>query len=86
LYITGGTTLYLECVKLPSGTDKEKESPPSLNVTGNMAKVMEESSQIAYTYSKTLMHELDPDNNFFQKSSLHLHSPEVCTHRIVSLS
>ncbi|XP_062620943.1 lon protease homolog, mitochondrial-like isoform X1 [Saccostrea cucullata] len=75
----GGTTLYLECVKVPPATEKEKESPASLNVTGNMAKVMEESSKIAYTYSKTLLQELDPNNDFFHRSSVHLHSPEGAT-------
>lgn len=86
IYNPGGTTLYLECVKLLTGTDKEKENPPSFNVTGNMAKVMEESSKIAYTYSRTLMQEIDPDNDFFFKSSIHLHSPEVCGYRIICLS
>lgn len=75
--IAGGTTLYLECVKLPPAKDQEKGASPTLSVTGNMAKVMEESSKIGYTYSKTLLNEIDPDNEFFQKSSIHLHSPEV---------
>lgn len=75
--IAGGTTLYLECVKLPPAKDQEKGGSPTLSVTGNMAKVMEESSKIAYTYSKTLLNEMDPNNEFFQKSSIHLHSPEV---------
>lgn len=75
--IAGGTTLYLECVKLPPVKDQEKGASPTLSVTGNMAKVMEESSKIGYTYSKTLLNEIDPDNEFFQKSSIHLHSPEV---------
>nr|XP_011450397.2 lon protease homolog, mitochondrial isoform X2 [Crassostrea gigas] len=75
----GGTTLYLECVKLPPVKDQEKGGAPTLSVTGNMAKVMEESSKIGYTYSKTLLNEIDPDNEFFQTSSIHLHSPEGAT-------
>ncbi|XP_052701239.1 lon protease homolog, mitochondrial-like isoform X2 [Crassostrea angulata] len=75
----GGTTLYLECVKLPPAKDQEKGGAPTLSVTGNMAKVMEESSKIGYTYSKTLLNEIDPDNEFFQTSSIHLHSPEGAT-------
>lgn len=73
----GGTTLYLECVKLPPAKDQEKGTPPTLSVTGNMAKVMEESSKISYTYAKNLLQEIQPDNDFFHRTSIHLHSPEV---------
>ncbi|XP_078313307.1 lon protease homolog, mitochondrial-like [Crassostrea virginica] len=75
----GGTTLYLECVKLPPAKDQEKGTPPTLSVTGNMAKVMEESSKISYTYAKNLLQEIQPDNDFFHKTSIHLHSPEGAT-------
>lgn len=47
--------------------------------TGKMGEVMQESTTIAYTYSKRFTYDLDPTNDFFDKTSIHMHIPEGAT-------
>lgn len=51
----------------------------SLRLTGQAGEVMQESSQIALTVAKHKLRELDPENDFFSKASLHMHVPEGAT-------
>ncbi|RKO98313.1 hypothetical protein CXG81DRAFT_5934, partial [Caulochytrium protostelioides] len=47
--------------------------------TGQIGDVMRESTTIAYTYAKAYLLAHHPGNDFFQKTSIHLHVPEGAT-------
>ncbi|OMJ15260.1 Lon protease-like protein, mitochondrial, partial [Smittium culicis] len=51
----------------------------NLITTGQLGDVMKESTKIAYTYSQSLLNQLQPSNDFFKTSSIHLHVPEGAT-------
>mmetsp|Transcript_28692 Transcript_28692/g.58705 ORF Transcript_28692/g.58705 Transcript_28692/m.58705 type:complete len:978 (+) Transcript_28692:88-3021(+) len=69
----GGTTLYIESV-ITSGAEKA-----SLRCTGQMGDVMKESSDIAFSFARRFLRELDPSNNRLEDSAVHLHIPEGAT-------
>lgn len=70
----GGSAMYVEAIL--SRALKPDGGSPSLNVTGNLRKVMEESGSIAYTFAKGYMVNNFPDNHFFDKAKIHVHVPE----------
>lgn len=76
----GGSILYMETLleRTIKGTG-EKPAAGSLLRTGQLGKVMEESSSIAYSYAKAFMSQHHPDSTFFQHAALHLHVPEGAT-------
>ena len=50
----GGSTLYVEtALKTPLG-EESSERRPSLDTTGQLGNVMQESASIAYTFAKVL--------------------------------
>lgn len=69
----GGAALYVESILESALTP---ESRPGIEITGNLQNVMKESSQIAYSFTKSLMAKQFPDNAFFEKAKVHLHCPE----------
>lgn len=68
----GGATLYIEATGIIARN-------PGFNQTGQLGKVMEESSIIAYTYIRSRVRALDPDNDFFDNRYVHLHVPAGAT-------
>jgi Lon-like ATP-dependent protease len=73
----GGSVLYIESVLEMALTSPDNK--PGLAKTGQMGDVMQESSNIAYTFVKNLMIRRFPENNFFERASIHLHVPEGAT-------
>lgn len=73
----GGSILYFESVL--DHALNSPQSKPSFTRTGQMGKVMEESSSIAYTFAKSFFANMTPPNDFFEKASIHLHVPEGAT-------
>lgn len=69
----GGAALYIESILESVLTPSSR---PSLNTTGNLKTVMQESTQIAYSFSKSVMAKKFPKNRFFDKARVHLHCPE----------
>lgn len=69
----GGAALYVESILQQA---LSSSSSPGLETTGNLKTVMKESSQIAYSFVKSLMAREFPDNRFFEKAKLHVHFPE----------
>ena len=69
----GGAALYVESIL---ETALSANSRPGLERTGNLKNVMKESTVIAYSFAKSLMARVFPDNRFFEKAKLHLHCPE----------
>jgi len=67
----GGDILFIESI-LSKGKG-------SLNITGNLGKVMKESSTIAMEYIKAHAEELDIDPDVFDKYNVHIHVPEGAT-------
>jgi Lon-like ATP-dependent protease len=69
----GGAALYVESILESALTP---ESRPGIEITGNLQNVMKESSQIAYSFTKSLMAKHFTDNAFFEKARVHMHCPE----------
>jgi len=68
----GGDTLFVEATKINSGR-------AGLKQTGQLGKVMVESSEIAYTYVRSLAND-DPEcKRFFEEHFIHLHVPAGAT-------
>ena len=68
----GGDTLYVEATKIKSGKAGFKQ-------TGQLGKVMVESSEIAYTVARALCAEREDCRSFFEEHSVHLHVPAGAT-------
>lgn len=69
----GGAALYVESI-LENALNAS--SRPGLERTGNLKNVMKESTVIAYSFAKSIMARMFPENRFFEKAKLHLHCPE----------
>ena len=69
----GGAALYVESIL---ETALSANSRPGLERTGNLKNVMKESTVIAYSFAKSVMARMFPENRFFEKAKLHLHCPE----------
>ena len=70
----GGSILFFEVLleKITSGAAKA----PTFTRTGQLGKVMEESSSLAYSYARSFLTRNYPENKFFDTCSVHLHVPE----------
>lgn len=72
----GGTTMYIEASAV-----KSKQS--GFKQTGQLGKVMEESSEIAYSYIRSLLCEQNSDQDgmakYFKDNFIHLHVPAGAT-------
>lgn len=68
----GGTSLYVEATTVPAKS-------PGFKQTGQLGKVMVESSEIAYTYIRSLCKKSEKAREFFSKSVIHLHVPAGAT-------
>lgn len=73
----GGSTLYIE-TSLAKPLSDNKDDSGSIRITGQLGDVMKESAEIAYTFAKSFLAEQHPDNKFLQRSTIHIHVPEVC--------
>ena len=69
----GGAALYVESI-LENALNAA--SSPGLERTGNLKNVMKESTVIAYSFAKSVLARLFPENKFFEKAKVHLHCPE----------
>ena len=69
----GGAALYVESI-LENALNFA--SRPGLERTGNLKNVMKESTVIAYSFAKSVLARLFPENKFFEKAKVHLHCPE----------
>ncbi len=68
----GGATLHIESVAIPTGQAGFKQ-------TGQLGNVMVESSEIAYSYVRSLMQKNEKGAEFFKKNMIHLHVPAGAT-------
>lgn len=64
----GGDTLYIEATKV-------RADHPGFKQTGQLGKVMVESSEIAYTHVRSLCSERSDCARFFEEHFIHLHVP-----------
>ena len=69
----GGAALYVESIL---ETTLSSRSRPGLERTGNLKNVMKESALIAYSFAKSMLTRLFPENKFFERAKVHLHCPE----------
>jgi Lon-like ATP-dependent protease len=70
----GGAPVFVEAVATPVAFSDTGGSVQV--VTGQLGEVMRESVNIAYTYARQFVRQLDPGNEFFKTHQLHLHCPE----------
>jgi ATP-dependent Lon protease len=63
----GGDILFIEATRMPGGKQ--------MIITGQLGEVMRESAQAALSYVRSKAKELKIDENFFEKSDIHLHIP-----------
>ncbi|MBX2874098.1 MAG: endopeptidase La [Saprospiraceae bacterium] len=68
----GGATLYIEATAIRS-------KGAGLKQTGQLGDVMRESSEIAYSYIRSLLAKDDKYANFFDEHLVHLHVPAGAT-------
>jgi len=69
----GGATLYIEAQAIKSKTHGFKQ-------TGQLGSVMQESSEIAYSYIRgKISNAADETKNFFEENFIHLHVPAGAT-------
>ena len=68
----GGTTLHIESIPVPTGQ-------PGFKQTGQLGQVMVESSEIAYSYVRSLVRGNEQATEFFKKNFIHLHVPAGAT-------
>ena len=68
----GGTTLHIEAIPLASAA-------PGFKQTGQLGQVMVESSEIAYSYVRSLLSGDEDGVKFFKQSFIHLHVPAGAT-------
>jgi Lon-like ATP-dependent protease len=69
----GGAALYVETI-LESALSYASRA--GFERTGNLKPVMKESTQIAYSFAKSVMAKNFPKNKFFEHARIHLHCPE----------
>ena len=69
----GGAALYVESIL---ETALSHSSRPGFERTGNLQPVMKESTQIAYSYAKSVLARRFAGNAFFEHARVHLHCPE----------
>lgn len=74
----GGSILYFECL-LEKINAESKTKQASFIKTGQLGKVMEESSSLAYSYSRSFLTKNYSKNDFFDTSTVHMHVPEGAT-------
>ncbi len=68
----GGTTLYIEASALSAKSAGFKQ-------TGQLGNVMQESSEIAYSYVRSFLSKDDRYKDFFNQNFIHLHVPAGAT-------
>ncbi len=68
----GGDTLFIEAAKVKTGKSGFKQ-------TGQLGDVMVESSEIAYTYMRSLLNNDKKANEIFNTHFIHLHVPAGAT-------
>ncbi|WP_457577274.1 endopeptidase La [Desulfomarina sp.] len=68
----GGTTLHIEAIPIPA-------AQPGFKQTGQLGQVMVESSEIAYSYVRSLFRDNEKVSEFFRKHLIHLHVPAGAT-------
>ncbi|BDD03251.1 endopeptidase La [Aureibacter tunicatorum] len=68
----GGSTLYIEA----SGI---KSSSAGFKQTGQLGDVMKESTELAYSYVRSLITKQNADNHYFDEHFVHVHIPEGAT-------
>jgi ATP-dependent Lon protease len=64
---SGGDILFIEATRMPGGK--------GFTLTGQLGDVMQESAKAALSYIRSRARSLGIDENFFEKSDIHLHVP-----------
>jgi ATP-dependent Lon protease len=63
----GGDVLFIEATRMPGGK--------GFQITGSVGNVMQESARAALSYVRSRAESLGLDNDFFEKTDIHMHIP-----------
>ncbi|ODQ66825.1 ATP-dependent protease La [Nadsonia fulvescens var. elongata DSM 6958] len=69
----GGMPVYVESVTEQA---LNSHSKPKFKATGQIGKIMEESSSLSYSFAKMYMAKNFTGNRFFERAMVHLHFPQ----------
>jgi Lon-like ATP-dependent protease len=71
----GGSTIYVETQAIKKGLDSEGKPKGGgiLKVTGQLGKVMEESTQIAYTLARAKLSDILPSSSYYDDVDVHMY-------------
>lgn len=83
----GGSSLYVETAvhkqnpisKKAEIEDNNQNYEGTIKLTGHLGDVMKESADISYSVAKSFLLGVQPENDFFKRSHVHLHVPEGAT-------
>lgn len=67
----GGEVLFIESTRMPGGK--------GFQITGSVGNVMQESARAALSYVRSRTKQLGLNDNFFEKSDIHMHVPAGAT-------
>jgi ATP-dependent Lon protease len=67
----GGEVLFIESTRMPGGK--------GFQITGSVGNVMQESARAALSYVRSRTKQLGLNENFFEKTDIHLHVPAGAT-------
>jgi ATP-dependent Lon protease len=67
----GGEVLFIESTRMPGGK--------GFQITGSIGNVMQESARAALSYVRSRTKQLGLNENFFEKTDIHLHVPAGAT-------
>jgi len=70
----GGDILYIEAASVEAG-----EGKGSMRATGQLGDVMKESTTIAHTFARAFLAKIEPGNDYFAKTAIHVHVPAGAT-------
>merc|ERR1711871_539763 len=80
----GGAALYIETIVTPpllppSSDNGSNHGGGSFQTSGNLGDVMKESSNVAFTFARSFLSKIEPENNFFSTANVTMHVPEGAT-------
>lgn len=77
--LLGWQKYYIVCFRACITGLQGGDGKGMLCTTGQLGEVMKESATIAHTYARSFLHNRFPGNNYFDKTSLHVHVPAGAT-------
>lgn len=72
----GGDILFIETAREHCHPNAIHAKDTKLKLTGQLGPVMRDSAEIALTFARNFMQQIDPNNSFLECNKIHLHVPK----------